>query len=159
MAYESNIEDILNAIKSFIDSTVQTYFDGICAAKADGILCPAFAEVVVDDGDPFERSNYPFCQISQNEVVDKQLTINSEEIIIDVSFVIGITNGIKTEIKTQLDRYTEGIRQALIDNPTLGGSVDKLADDIRIQYFPALPDMTDKRLALVTFKASKEVLR
>ena len=159
MAYESNIENILNAVKTFIENTSPTYFTGICAAKADGILCPAFEEVVVDDGDPYERGAYPFCQISRDEYEDKQLTINSEELIITITLVLGIVNGIKTEITTQIDRYMEGIRQMLIDNPTLGGACDKFIDGIKGQYFPALPDMSDKRLALITFKVSKEVLR
>lgn len=159
MAYESNQEDIIEAIRAYIAANIDTYTSGICNAKADGVTCPSFDEVVAEDGDPFERGCARSCMVSPNEVTDKELTMNSDNLDFDVSICIIITEGNKTTIAKQIKRYTEAARQMLIGNPTLGGAIDNISAEIKILYLPPLDGMTDKRISLVTFHAVKEVSR
>ena len=98
MAYESNQEDVIEAIRAFIAANIDTYTAGICNAKADGVTCPSFDEVVAEDGDPFERGCARSCMVSPNEVDDTELTMNSDLLDFDISICIVITEGNKTTI-------------------------------------------------------------
>jgi hypothetical protein len=152
MAYESTIENIINALMTFFENNIDTYLDAITEEKDDSITLDSFREYERDDSDPYLRKVYPSAQFYSTNIIDRYLTTGKNEVIITANILMTIKTG--TEIVTKMDRYCEALRQMINDDESLNGGAEKLGPEITINQFPTVEG---KKTALVTLDIIKVV--
>lgn len=152
MAYESTIEDIIAALKTYFENNIDTYLDAITATKSDNITLDSFREFAEDDGDPYLRNVYPSAQFYNTKVLDRALTTGKNEVIITANILMTLKTG--SNITKKMNRYVEAFRQMINDDESLNNGIEKLGAEIQIDIFPTVED---KKAALVTLELIKTV--
>lgn len=159
MAYESRIEDMLNGIKSYVESGIGTYLAGITAAKGDGIPLDDFETVAVGERDPFGISLLPACLVTPERWGIKALSLGEDTIGIVVAFQIVFAGDNEETMLTQALRYAEALRQLLTADETCGGACDAIADETETTNVPAAGDGTRKKVIVFEATFQKDVAR
>lgn len=113
MAYESNIEDLLDDVTSFVADNIGTYVTGINNEAGDGLSLEAFAVVEAEEPDPYSLKRYPAIQIDAEDIVVGNLTIGTDEMLANVMAVIAFTA--RDNRRKRAHRYAEALRQLLRD--------------------------------------------
>jgi len=156
MAYESNVEDLLESLRGDIETNIATYVTGINTAKGDGLTLPAIASVTVQDPDPYDAATLPAAMLDAEDVITEPLDSGHDVLIANVLLVLAIQED--DNQRTRLHRYSEALRQCLIgskDRGDVGFDVNP-RQPVVIQYYGVLDGVA---VASVRFQVLTDVPR
>lgn len=152
MSYDSTIEDLVNNVRTFVDSNIATYVTEINSAKADGLTLAAVREVEVSDQDPYGAKMYPRVQLFVENLEVEYLASGYDAA--NMTFIALVAIKDKSDQRTRLLRYAEAIRQTLRDADESTFDVDPRG--MTITYYPTDPDL-GIGVATIRFRVYKEI--
>lgn len=155
MSYDSTIEDMVNNVRSFMDTNVGTYVTEINSAKGDGIGLSAFREVEVSDQDPYGATKYPRLQLYVENLELEFLASGWDNAV--MTFIGLVATKDKSNQRTRLLRYAEAVRQVLRDYRDLGETeFDVDPRGMVVTYYPTDPDL-GIGVATIRFRVMQEI--
>jgi hypothetical protein len=155
MSYDSTIEDLVNNVRSFVDTNIANYVTEINTAKDDGITLNAIREIEISDQDPYGASKYPRIQLYVENLEVEYLASGYDAAHMQFVALVAIKD--KSDQRTKLLRYAEAVRQELRDYNTLGeSSFDVDPRGMTITYYPTDPDL-GIGVATLRFRVYKEI--
>ena len=155
MSYESNLEDLVYAVRDYIRTNYDTYLQGINSAKADGVTAESIksANIEVRELDPFDTTEYPVMALYPGEPSDISLaaqTLVEDELTMPITAVIAISAGTTATQIQKIMRYAEALRQ-LLRASLNDGLTWEAGREVSIKVYPTTPDEQALKIATVSW--------
>ena len=151
-------ENILDNLKSYIETGLATHLAAIEQQEGDGVRLPDLRKIVIGEADIFKLNRYPAMLLFPEEIVYNDLHTRADSLDITIAGIV-VVKGAKTEnLVTKVTRYIAAIRYLIDADRTLSAAVDNCYVE-RVRYSARPPGAEDFMVTEIIFVASKEVIR
>lgn len=146
----SYIEDALYGIKSYVDSNINTYLDGLETEKDDGITLTDFKEIKLAEGNPNNIYTSPVMYIYPVNVSEVILSMGTQEVTLQLSFFMVVSGGKESELVIKAIRYAEAMRQCILADTTCNNAADGIREDMTTDYWFSSSETTQQTIIVFT---------
>ena len=158
MNSSSHVEDMVNGLKTFLDTNLGTYLTAVTTAKADSIALPDvdLEDIVLGALNLEDYDDYPVIFLVPIGEEYTPLTASTDLVRATIAIWLVMGGYAQATLYKQIWRYGAELRNVLRDEPTWGATVE-VSQVKEVAYYPLVLNEEELQAVRVTVEAEKEL--
>lgn len=152
-------EDMMNDLKTYLSTNLNTYLTAITTLKGDGIAIPDVKKYEIGTKDIFALNQNPAGLLYPGEIeYDNEFSLGCTLLKLPVFLTIALSGGKAENLVAKAMRYAAAIRQCIDADRTAGGTLDRMAT-VSINFYASAPGQENKMVIDSVIDTEKSYVR